>query len=285
MFILTVLLILGWSNHAQAQYFRPNLDEIGDNWLNRDRRSAGRDDEEPLETDRDSFTPANTVVGHQRTLVETSYSFIDNRKVADSNSFPELLARYGLTDRIEFRLGWNYEAGGGGDVSGSDAPGEEAINGQSTRETRLLYGLKAALTEQDVWLPRSVCIFEVATPTSGPETASELNATYSFGWTLPRNWGLDSAIRYSAASELGDRFDRWSPSIVLKAPLNDRWVAHGEYFGMFTQNKSDNTAAQYFSPGVHYLINSNCEVGVRVGWGLNQDAANFFSNVGLGVRF
>jgi hypothetical protein len=29
----------------------------------------------------------------------------------------------------------------------------------------------------------------------------------------------------------------------------------------------------------------NLEVGVRVGWGLNDQAARFFSNAGIGWRF
>ena len=33
-----------------------------------------------------------------------------------------------------------------------------------------------------------------------------------------------------------------------------------------------------FSPGVHYLITRDLEIGVRVGWGLNRQSPNFFSN-------
>lgn len=39
------------------------------------------------------------------------------------------------------------------------------------------------------------------------------------------------------------------------------------------------------SPGVHYLITPDIEIGMRVGWGLNNEAARFFSNVGIGWRF
>ena len=41
----------------------------------------------------------------------------------------------------------------------------------------------------------------------------------------------------------------------------------------------------YVSPGAHYLVNEDLEVGVRFGWGLNDQSARFFSNVGLGWRF
>ena len=81
-----------------------------------------------LETDRDAFTPATSTVGQSLTILESSYSFIDNRNIAETHSFPELLVRYGLSERFELRLGWNYEVGGTGDVvSGNDAG--EAGNG------------------------------------------------------------------------------------------------------------------------------------------------------------
>ena len=247
----------------------------------------GREESEEvdeLETDRDSFTPATTLVGLGRTMVESSYSFIDNRDSADSHSVPELLVRYGLTDWLEFRLGWNYEAGGGGAVSGSEVGGDDEVAGGET-ETKVIYGLKVALSEQDAWLPRSALIVHATTPTSGPNTATQFVTGYVAGWTLANKWALDTSMRYAAATEEGDHFNQYAPSIVLKVPLGEKWKAHAEYFGVFSDNRANNTNGQYFSPGIHYLISPDFEIGTRVGWGLNDDAAAFFSNVGLGLRF
>jgi hypothetical protein len=36
---------------------------------------------------------------------------------------------------------------------------------------------------------------------------------------------------------------------------------------------------------MHYLITPNLEVGLRLGWGLNEQSAAFFTNVGFGWRF
>ncbi len=68
------------------------------------RMEAGRERDE-IETDRDSFTPATTIAGWRRLIVESAYSFIDNRGVKETHSYPELLLRYGLTERLELRLG------------------------------------------------------------------------------------------------------------------------------------------------------------------------------------
>jgi hypothetical protein len=249
------------------------------------RRREGERDE--IETDRDSFTPATTTSPRGRLIAESAYSFIENRGVKDTHSFPELVLRYGLTERLELRLGWNYEVGGeGNDTSGSDTAPEEFSMGQRLkRESNLSYGMKIRLTEQKTWVPASAVILQAFTPTSGPATVTQFAATYVFGWELPRRWKLDAAIRYVAADENDDHFNEWAPSIVLKVPIVERLSLHAEYFGLFSTDKAAEINHQYFSPGAHYLITPDLEVGFRLGWGLNEQTPRFFSNVGLGWRF
>jgi hypothetical protein len=245
----------------------------------------GEGDDE-IETDRDSFTPATTVVGRGRLIVESSYSFLDNRSGAETHSFPELLTRIGVSENIEFRLGWNYEIGGGGSVSNAGSPTEEELPGDGREEEgSLLYGFKVSLTKQEGWLPQSALIVQANTPTAGPVNASQFTTGYVFGWILPNDWAIDSSLRYAASSEEGDHFNLWAPSVVLKVPVHEQWKAHIEYFGIFSDNRETDEASQYVSPGIHYLVTPDFEVGVRVGWGLGDDSARFFSNVGAGLRF
>lgn len=252
-------------------------------------RDEARETEPPfqsrIETDRDSFTPSTRTVELGSWVFESSYSFIDNRRTAETHSLPELLIRYGLVDWIELRVGGNYEVGGeGADVSGGG--GVEHLEGSHlARETQVLYGVKLRLSEQQAWLPESSVIVQGHTPMSGPDPATAFTLGYVIGWELPEDWKLDSAIRYGADKEKDDRFETWSPSIVLRKTIAERWNIHAEYFGHFSQNRADNFAKHFISPGVHYLITPNIELGVRLGWGLNGDAARFFSNVGIGWRF
>lgn len=243
--------------------------------------------EDHIETDRDAFTPATKTAPSNRWITESSYSFIDNRGVPNTNSFPELLVRYGLFKRVELRLGWNYEVGAGGSVvSGESGEAAEGVDtSRRTREQRILYGLKASLTEQKSWLPDSIAILQGYTPTGGEATATQLIATYAFGWRLPNRWRYDSAIRFGTDSDNGNHFQVWAPSTVLRVPLGERFQIHAEYFGLFFQNRPSGFSQNYISPGMHYLITPNLEVGVRLGWGLNEQAARFFSNVGLGWQF
>ena len=276
--VLTVL-VLGTSRLACQQaragqlfnLFRPEFDEPAE--------------EDEIETDRDSFTPATTTAGEGLTIVESGYSFIDNRAVVATHSFPELLVRYGASDWLELRIGWNYEVGGAGNPVSGNVPSGLAEGAGIERGSKLLYGLKAAITDQEQWLPESAFILQGFTPTSGEASDTELSATYVFGWKLANRWKWDSALRFSTSSEKLDRFQVWAPSTVLKIPLGEKWDVHAEYFGIFTSGRANESVQQFFSPGIHYLVTPNLEIGVRVGWGLNAEAPNFFSNAGFGWRF
>src|SRR5262245_34326343 len=105
------------------------------------------EERDEIETDRDSFTPATVIAPRGRFILESAYSFIDNRGSPETHSFPETVLRYGLTERIELRLGWNAEIGGGGDVTGSDTGGENELTSRRVkREYTLSYGAKFQVT-------------------------------------------------------------------------------------------------------------------------------------------
>jgi hypothetical protein len=60
---------------------------------------------------------------------------------------------------------------------------------------------------------------------------------------------LDAAMRYGTASEGEDHFNQWAPSVVLKAPVGERWAVHAEYFGLFSTGKEKEFTRHFFSPG------------------------------------
>ncbi|TWT47902.1 hypothetical protein KOR42_41000 [Thalassoglobus neptunius] len=266
-----------------------NLHAGEDFWSRSAIFGSGGESEREMETDRDSFTPATTTVPGQMTMIESAWSFVDNPIVSDTNSFPELLVRHGVSDWLEARFVVNYEVGGAGSSvtggSNSDLDFEEEDAGEIERESSISYGLKAALTQQDEWIPESAFILQASTPMSGPETATSFVSTYVIGWRLANDWLWDSSIRYGYGSAEGDHFNQWAPSTVLKIPFAERWNVHAEYFGVFSDGQEQETVRHFASPGIHCLVTENLEVGIRVGWGLNRQSADFFSNIGFGWQF
>jgi hypothetical protein len=237
---------------------------------------------EELETDRDSFTFAPTTAGRGLSILEASYSFIDNRTGPEAHSVPEMLLRRGIGERIELRLGFNYEAGGPGTVSGSEVGGQDL---ETEDESRVLYGTKVETSEQDGWLPRSAAVVQGYTPTYGPSTASTVVVGESWGWRFANGWEWTSAIRYGTGFDEGDAFNQWAPSTVVKVPIGERWNVHAEYFGILSTGKEEPVDAQFASVGGHVLVTEDFELGLRVGWGLNESSPNFFTNLGIGIRY
>jgi hypothetical protein len=283
--VLTWLAVVVAGGELAAQEAAPAARAAGEAALPESGGEPADPFEDRIETDRDSFTPSTKTTGVGRFILESSFSFEDNRHTPETYSFPELLVRYGLTERIELRLGWNYEVGGNGSAVSGDEGGQDIFGSGIHSDARMLYGIKIQTSKQEKWLPESCVILQGFTPTAGENTATQLLADYVFGWELPRKWRLDASLRYGTESEGGDRFEVWAPSVVLRVPLGERINVHAEYFGLFSQQKEDEFCRQFFSPGVHYLVTPNVEVGVRVGWGLNDQSSRFFSNVGFGWRF
>lgn len=236
-FGLPTLLAVVYGTAASAQEIGELFEPLDTPWLSLNTPLEVEDKEGHIETDRDSFTPSTTIAGQGRVIFEAAYSFIENRTTDSTHSFPEIITRIGITERTELRLGRNYEIGGGGSVSGGDAGGLLEGPG-SGEESQMLYGIKTQLTEQSGWIPESACILQRTTPTSGPESASDFKLGYVFGWEVMDKFKLDSSLRYVATQEEGDHLNQWAPSVVVKVPVADRWNVHGEYFGVFTDNRS-----------------------------------------------
>ena len=247
------------------------------------RRAESAEDE--IETDRDSFTPATTLAGRRRTIVEAAYTFLDNRRVPDTNSLPELLVRYGVNDWFELRFGTNYEVGGAGNPVSANIPDDLVDEPELEEEANVSYGCKIGLYEQAGFVPRSAIIVQGATPTAGVAVDTHVSTTYITGWTLPSGAAFDSAVRFGTGSLDDDRFNVWSPSTVFKVPVGRRWKAHAEYFGAFSDGRARESVQHFFSPGAHCLLTPNLEVGLRCGWGLNDQTPNFFTNLGVGYRY
>ncbi len=238
-----------------------------------------------LGTDRDAFTPCTHAVEPGRILSESSYVYIDNLEGLPTNNFPEWLVRIGATEQLEWRFGVNYGVGSQGNVVTSVEVGEGTLDGSSLYESSILYGLKLNTSTQEGWRPESSFIMEATTPVYGDLFGTSPVATYVAGWELIWDWRLDGAIRYAYAEGLNDWFSRWTPSVVLRMPLTDRWEVHTEWFGNYTAGVPETTSQPFFSPGTHYVICDNVEIGLRVGWGLTDEAAPFFSDAGLAIRY
>ena len=235
------------------------------------------EEEDELESDRDSFTRSPRLMAPCRTMVEVSYTFLDQDADNEGHLYPDLLVRHGVNDLLELRLGWTYEFAKFDQLAppGADPVEEGLIN----------YGAKICITKDCCNLPDSALIITGFTPTSGESNDTDVSLLYVFGWK-PGEWEVDGQVQAFWLVEEDDHFTEWAPSIVVKRRiLCGRANVHVEYFSLNSINRAEEYHQHYFGPGAHYLLTPNFEIGTRVFWGLSDDAAEFICNVGFAARY
>lgn len=243
-----------------------------------------------IETDRAAFTPAISTAPIGRMILESGYTFIANRHLPSQQSYPELMFRFGLSERIELRFGWNNQIGGGGSIVSPIQVQEGMLAASSNLnglayENGFLYGTKVRLLEQSGWIPANTVIVQGFSPSLGDTKKTQVQATYAFGWELAPRMRLDAAVRYASEAEMRDNWGLWSPSVVFRAPFAERWTASAEYFSVIPHGRTGGFTQHYAGPGLQYLVTPDAQLNLRVGAGLNSVSPEIYMSVGLGLAF
>ena len=250
--------------------------------------SENEPERERIETERHDFTQSTTVVGRGTTQVEFGYTFFQasgETEVEDSHATPELLIRYGLAEKVEFRLRYNEVWQFGEE----DRSGSEDIH----------WAFKVRTSDQQGWRPESALEIRATAPTGGIDWSTdevEFGLDYIYGWKIsPRveiygssgfstNGLGEFAFRPSAPAD--EEFILYTQSVAIGAELSERCTAYSEFFGLFTDGfESDEERPVFFNVGLDYYLSDNVVLDVRAGTGLNADAEDLFFGMGGAFRF
>lgn len=234
--------------------------------------TGGPDLSEPLVTDRPDFTEATVTVGKGVAQLEFGYTYIDTGD-GDVHSLGEPLLRYGiLTDWLELRLG----------LFPLEEDGESGFSD-------LYFGFKIALTPQEGLLPEMALIPQTFAPTGSSAFTSddwEPGVNWIYGWEINDFLSTAGSTQINQRFEdSGDDFLRLAQSWTVALSLNDKVGAYTEWFALFPVESGEAENEHYINGGITYLINNDAQLDVRVGWGLNDAAEDFFAGVGLSLRF
>lgn len=258
-------------------------------WIALPTVTAAQVQQQPLTTDRPDFTEASSTVGRGRVQLEAGYTLgYDDTAgtVTRAHSFPETLWRIGVTDDIEFRIGWTYLV--------------ERIGAESTDDgaADLYLGSKFYLAEQRGWFPESSIILQFTVPT-GADAFSDDEVLYGFNllyaWELPSGWSLGASTGVNTGrDELPvtalipalnyDEHVIAHQSVALGIPLTERWSGFIEYFGLYSLGREHNFPENYIDGGFTFLVNDNFQLDWRIGIGLNDQAEDFFTGAGFALR-
>ncbi len=247
--------------------------------------------DEPLITDRPDFTESTEAVPIGRFQLEMGYTFTYDKEddvKTSSHTAPEFLLRIGLAEDFELRLiweGYSYEFTAFETRTRVGRPVDRDDWSQGSNDFNI--GFKYKLFEQDGLLPHFGVIVGMSMPTG--------SAGFSAGDVEPEAvllWAYDVTDDFSVAGNVGlfllndedDHFFQTSASLSLAYAITDRVGVYGEYFG-FYPNAEHADAAHTLNGGVTYLVNNNVQLDWRAGVGLNEEADDFFTGVGISVRW
>jgi hypothetical protein len=241
--------------------------------------------DEPLVTDRPDFTESPVTVGRGVVQLETGYSYTWDSAGSDftrTHTYPESLFRIGIfSEWLELRIFYNYteettQVGGVRTVlTGSDDLG---------------LGLKIALTPQEGILPEMGLIPQMSVPSgdidfSANRVLAGLNWVYA--WEINDFFSLGGQSQYNAAVDgaTGATYGEFSQAWSVGYTLTDRLGAYTEWY-MFAPHSADSELPeQYVDGGFTYLVNDNLQLDIRVGFGLNEAADDYFLGSGFSQRF
>jgi len=245
---------------------------------------------EPLVTDRPDFTESTDAVPPRHLQIEMGYTFTYDREGSDrvrDHAAPELLMRIGLIDRLELRLGW-----AGYSWTESQFETETPVGRTVTHEdwsqgdNDVSVGFKYKLLDQDGSVP-DLGVIAAATLPSGTAglSSGDVDPEVKLLWAydLTDRLGLAGNLNVGAPTEDAHRFVQASGSVTLGVSLTESLGSYVEYFG-FYPNAYGSDCAHYANGGFTYLLNKDCQIDIRVGVGLNEEADDFFTGIGFALR-
>jgi hypothetical protein len=222
---------------------------------------------EPISSDRPGFSSAPVTIETSVWQLEAGYLYTrDNREDLQQHTLPQFVLRYGLTDVAELQLGWaGYTRG---DIGGQDIDGSGDIS----------VGFKWRLSE-----PRSPLALALYTGVSLPSGSARLSSGNVVP-TLGLLWSHDSVLPLFGtalvASDDGDL--SLGNSLGINLPVSDSIGAYLEYFSQFAEGTGPE---HYINGGFTWLRQSNLQLDLYLGSGLNSRAADFFGGIGAAYRF
>ena len=250
--------------------------------------SDREEERERIETDRHDFTQSALVVGKGVTQIEFGYSFFQNSgeaEIEDSHTTPEMLIRYGLTEKVELRLRYNQVwQFGEEDRSGSE-------------DLRLAFKIRT--TDQRDLRPESALEIRFTAPTGGSDWSTdevEFGLDYIYGWKIsPRTEIYGSSgfstnalgeFAFRPTAPANEEFMLYTQSFAIGTELTEYCTVYNEVFGLFTDGfEDDEERPVFYNIGLDFYLTDNFVLDIRAGTGLNRDAEDLFFGMGGGFRF
>jgi hypothetical protein len=218
-----------------------------------------------------------------RVQIEGGYVFVRDTvggSRVTQHTVPDLLLRFGLTERLEVRFGWP------GWVS-TDFSGPAAGNSSSdTLEPNV--GFMFDLFGQEGWLPQTAVLAAVPITLEGDPLAMNSLQPLSqllYAWYFSDRFAAGGATGVALFRVDGDHFVQWQQSLNVDYLLTDRLDGFLEWEVLVDQGSADDGSQHLLGAGISYLWSERFQTTWRAGVGANDRAPDFLTDLRFAFRF
>jgi hypothetical protein len=224
-----------------------------------------------------------TGIARGRTQLEGGYAFLYDEADgvrATQHAVPDLLVRFGLTDRLEIRLGWpGYVAT---DYHGPTRDG----SCDETLEPNV--GFMLDLRPQQGICPQTAVSAAVPITLEGnPFALDGLQplAQLLYRWALTDRLALGGTTGMALFEVRADDFLQLQQTASLDYLLAVRVGVFGQWEMLVDHGSADDGCQHMLDGGVSYLLSERWQVTWQAGVGLNERAPDFLTDVRFAYRF
>ena len=193
---------------------------------------------------------------------------------SQSSLYPTVLAKYGLSKRFELRLITEYA---------KDNFKVGNLNSSTSGLAQFTVGSKIAISEAKGWLPQISLITHLELPwiASKDYRPSTIVPRYRFLFCHPINDRINFSYNLGMEWENGSSVSTTIYTASLGFALTDNIGCFVESYGFLRENTSGDNR---LDGGVTFLLNSNHQLDVSAGFGLNEISPDYFVSCGYSFR-
>ena len=229
----------------------------------------------PIITDRPDATESPNTVEPGYIQIETGgyYTrFEQDATTLETLGYNTTLLRYGLLDRLELRLGWNYEQNR-----------SSATDLKTEGFSPMLAGVKINIAHEDGRRPEIGFLGHLYLPFSAPESLRPQGTTSDFRFAVGHTLSERSSLAYNFGGQWaeGQIGMAYVYTIAYGYALNDTIGVYGELYGDAPELAS---AHHFWDAGFTYLANGSLQYDLTVGQSITQ-GQDLLISAGVSYKF
>lgn len=224
----------------------------------------------PIQLDRPDQTECPFTVPQKYIQAEIGFNYENLSNSSYSLLIPTALIKYGITDRLEFRLITELEK-------------LKITTGSATGLNPVKVGFKTKLVKENGWIPMISFIGHLAlAPVAGKHQKADYYAP-SFRFTLQHTLSPSFSLGYN----LGAEWDGFSPETNFLYTLTTGYAISGKtgcYLEIFGTMPENSRASHNIDGGFTLLVNNNMMLDISGGTGLSSHTPGYYISAGFSFR-